>query len=202
LDAYSSATTYPPAGSLTQHFLFDFKGSSGHQGYLEDYNARGAWAVHSGDVGTPLVPPACDNGADDDGDGLADLGDPGCVDALDEDEHEATLVCDDGFDNDGDGNADSPNDPGCKEPTWHTERPQCQDGLDNDGTLGTDFDGGVSVLGLGNGDPNGADPQCTSAWKNQEATVSGGGGGGGCGVGPELAPALGGLLWLIRRRLR
>jgi hypothetical protein len=25
---------------------------------------------------------------------------------------------------------------------------------------------------------------------------------GGCGVGPELAPALGGLLWLIRRRLR
>ncbi|MFA9566512.1 MAG: hypothetical protein ACERLM_17755, partial [Acidimicrobiales bacterium] len=86
--------------------------------------------------------PACSNGIDDDGDGLVDLDDPGCVDEADLDERDPLLRCDDGADNDGDGRIDfdpvtfaSPGDqytlpagvgdPGCKNPTWSTESPQC-----------------------------------------------------------------------------
>lgn len=48
-------------------------------------------------------PPACSNGRDDDGDGLADLGDPGCASAASVRENP---MCDDGIDNDGDGYVD------------------------------------------------------------------------------------------------
>jgi hypothetical protein len=54
------------------------------------------------------------NGADDDGDGLADFpDDPGCDDADDNSEHSPGLVCDDGFDNDSDFTIDYPADSGC-----------------------------------------------------------------------------------------
>ncbi len=107
--------------------------------------------------------------------------------------------CGDGVDNDGDGFVDFPADPGCASGSAVTESPECQDGIDNDGQLGTDFDGGESVLGVGNGDPNGADPQCASATGTAEA----GGGGVGCGLGPELAlllPLLGLGRLAARRR--
>jgi hypothetical protein len=103
--------------------------------------------------------------------------------------------CDDTLDNDADGRTDYPDDPACRDANWPRENAQCQDGIDNDGALGTDFDGGVSVLGAGNGDPNGADPQCTAAYLDTEAAPP-----TGCGLGPELVPALASLAWLARRR--
>lgn len=61
------------------------------------------------------TPVACENGLDDDGDGLADFpADPGCADPADDSEHAANLPCDDGVDNDGDTHVDFPADPSCK----------------------------------------------------------------------------------------
>jgi hypothetical protein len=76
-----------------------------------------------------VAPMACENGLDDDGDGLADAGaDPGCADAADDSERSSALACDDGLDNDGDGLADfSPTpgagDPSCVAPTSPSESP-------------------------------------------------------------------------------
>jgi hypothetical protein len=95
--------------------------------------------------------PACSNGADDDGDGLVDLDDPGCALALETSEHSSALVCDDGLDNDGDGLIDYPEDPGCRDPEASSEKPECQDGVDNDG------DGVVDMA-----DPSCADPDDSS----------------------------------------
>ncbi len=56
----------------------------------------------------------CDDGADNDGDGLSDVpDDPGCDDVSDASERSPLLVCDDAADNDGDGLSDAPDDPGC-----------------------------------------------------------------------------------------
>jgi hypothetical protein len=150
---------------------------------------------------------ACANGIDDDGDGRYDLVDPGCSDAADTSERAPTLLCDDGVDNDGDGRADhdpatkaSPSegdgDPGCFDPTWPKENPKCQNGLNDDGATGTDFDGGVSILGAGNGDPNGADPQCVNKpHRDKESPNT------GCGLlGPEALLTLLPLAWRARRR--
>jgi hypothetical protein len=76
------------------------------------------------------APRACENGLDDDGDGLVDAGaDPGCAAADDDSERSSALACDDGLDNDGDGLADfSPTpgagDPSCVAPTSPSESPQ------------------------------------------------------------------------------
>jgi cysteine-rich repeat protein len=155
----------------------------------------------------------CADGADDDGDGLADFpDDPGCVDAVDLDEHDPTLPCDDGADGDGDGRADysansALSDPGCKNPTSTTESPQCQDGKNNDNQPGIDFDGGASLdLNPQDGfidvefNPStpavgSPDPQCNLASKNRELAS--------CGIGFELAlllPALDALRRRARRR--
>jgi spore coat protein A len=153
---------------------------------------------------------ACQDGVDNDGDGFTDFagGDPGCDSALDLGERAPHLPCDDGIDNDGDGFSDRvpdsdgdgvgdpPGDPGCGHPLSPKEDPQCQDGVNNDGRLGTDFDGGESVLGPGNGDPDGPDPQCTSPSKNSE------GGRRSCGLGYELVPLLALLAWPLGRRRR
>lgn len=130
---------------------------------------------------------ACANGLDDDRDGLADLVDPGCAGAGDDDER-GTSVCDDGVDNDGDGRIDVAQDPGCGNPSAVREDPACQNGGDDDGDGAVDFDGGAS---LNDGEPIAApDPQCGVAWQNRETP--------GCGLGAELAPALAALRW--RRR--
>jgi hypothetical protein len=132
---------------------------------------------------------ACDDGFDDDGDGLVDLADPGCTDAADDSELGA-VQCDDGDDDDGDGYVDFPDDPGCASLTADAEQTQCQDGLDNDGDGGVDFDGGASLNG---GVPT-DDPDSTCggvASKTKEKA-------GSCGLGFELAP----LLALLRARRR
>lgn len=61
-----------------------------------------------------LLFPLCDDGVDNDGDGLTDHpDDPGCATAADESETDPLRPCDDGLDNDGDGRTDFPADPGC-----------------------------------------------------------------------------------------
>ena len=90
----------------------------------------------------PLGP--CENGADDDGDTLVDLADPGCRAAYDPSE---LPDCSDGIDNDGDGLLDHPADDRCDSPLDPSERADCEDGLDNDSDGLIDFP---------------ADPGCTS----------------------------------------
>ncbi len=78
---------------------------------------------------------ACDNGKDDDGDGLADLLDPGCASPADTSELNALVACDNGEDDDGDGLADSL-DPGCASPADTSELNvlvACDNGTDDDG---------------------------------------------------------------------
>lgn len=94
----------------------------------------------------PLAPPAedvsqrkdtapgCQNGLDDDGDGLVDAADPGCESALDDDESGVQPTsCSDGADNDRDGWTDGA-DPDCiaGRPESGTGAAACNDGLDND----------------------------------------------------------------------
>ncbi len=113
---------------------------------------------------------ACNDGIDDDGDGLVDLDDPGCSATDDAFETNAGVACDDGFDNDGDGLIDWGRDPGCEHPTSSSESPACDDGIDNDG------DGGIDWDGAGIGTP---DPQCVGKpWRASEAQS--------CGLGLEL----------------
>jgi len=65
------------------------------------------------------LPGACSDGVDNDGDGLVDLGDPGCFNA---DSNIENPQCSDGVDNDGDGLVDA-GDPNCSGPTDNRERP-------------------------------------------------------------------------------
>jgi hypothetical protein len=152
---------------------------------------------------------ACSDGLDNDGDGLFDAADPGCIGIRSP--NSENPACNDGVDNDGDGLTDytvdvdmngitdPPGDPVCIAADAVSERAGCQDGVNNDGQFGTDWDGGESVLGVGNGDPNGADPQCVVPWRQSEATAATG---SSCGLGVELAlllPLLG-LGYRSRRR--
>jgi hypothetical protein len=86
--------------------------------------------------------PDCDDGLDDDGDGLIDFpADPGCSSLTDSDERNLALACDNGLDDDTDGLTDM-NDPGCSSPSDISERGasfQCDNGLDDDGDLLVDF---------------------------------------------------------------
>ncbi len=141
------------------------------------------------------VIPDCSNGIDDDGDGLTDLEDSGCLDASDPSEKTPDLACDDGADNDGDGLVDFPEDPGCIHPAATFEDPKCQDGIDNDGDGKIDYDAGLAANGFA--DPAGPDPQCGTPWQNSEAASS-----YRCGLGAELAFLLPPLFWLLTRRGR
>lgn len=86
--------------------------------------------------------PDCDDGLDDDGDGLTDYpADPGCTGPTDESEREASLACDNGLDDDGDGTIDL-GDPGCAAPGDTDERGpryECDNGLDDDLDSFVDF---------------------------------------------------------------
>jgi hypothetical protein len=131
---------------------------------------------------------ACDDGLDDDGDGLVDLADPGCTGPTDDSEL-GTTPCDDGIDNDLDGFVDVAADPGCASALGVREDPACQDGLDNDEDGGIDFDGGASLNG---GVPvAAADAQCASPSRNKESS--------GCGLGGELVLLLAALRLRSRR---
>jgi len=176
--------------------------------WIEDVHPPTDENDHFGFRVATRVDQPCDNGLDDDGDGLVDLADPGCVDSFDLDEHDPLVACDDGADNDDDHLVDLA-DPGCRDVNYSKENPQCQDGLNNDGQAGIDFDGGA-LLDL---DPQdgfidaqfnpatpavtSADPQCTSAWKNREKAAP-----PGCGLGLELGLVLPLVLPLWQRRRR
>jgi hypothetical protein len=154
--------------------------------------------------------PACDDGLDQDGDGLVDYpDDPGCDGPLDPFETSDGLPCDDGLDNDDDGGIDfdpvtfadpgdentlpsGSGDPGCFDPSWSTETPACHDGIDNDGDGRVDHDAGLSTNGVA--DPAGPDFQCVGRPSGiHEAPPT-------CGLGAELALLLPLLSRLGRRR--
>lgn len=76
--------------------------------------------------------PACSDTMDNDGDGKADYPmEPGCADALDDDEMDPAMppVCADGMDNDMDGRADYPMDTECPSAAGDSEEPQCGAGV-------------------------------------------------------------------------
>ena len=87
--------------------------------------------------------PDCNDGLDEDGDGLTDYpADRGCASATDSSERSSSLVCDNGLDDDGDGLIDFPGDPGCLIGSDVSERGasvQCDNGLDDDGDFAIDF---------------------------------------------------------------
>lgn len=100
----------------------------------------------------------CNDGIDNDADGLVDDNDPGCLvngnaEAPDPD----FAACEDGVDNDGDGFIDFPDDPGCAgngdDDEYDEGTPQCRDGIDNDGDGLVDY-------------PN--DPGCFLSLENDE----------------------------------
>ncbi len=74
-----------------------------------------------------VLEPACRNGLDDDGDGLTDQADPGCVEAEDQDEidPEVPPQCANGLDDDMDGQTDYPDDPDCTYAGIDQEIPTC-----------------------------------------------------------------------------
>ena len=127
---------------------------------------------------------------DNDGDGLADLDDPQCASASDDDESVPPTPCNDGLDNDGDGLIDYPADPGCLDDASNLENPKCDDDLDNDGDGKIDWDGGA-----GFGTP---DPECEVAFQGRETPSSP----ASCGLGTELAFVLPLLGALSRRRVQ
>ncbi|MEX2459482.1 MAG: hypothetical protein WD770_10925 [Actinomycetota bacterium] len=106
---------------------------------------------------------ACNNGIDDDDDGLTDWGpggDPGCASATDPNEiTPGGAACDDGLDNDGDGRIDSGpantnEDPGCAGPGDASERDPslvCDDGVDNDANGTADFPADLGCTGANDG---------------------------------------------------
>lgn len=109
------------------------------------------------------APAACDDGLDNDNDGVTDTGDPGCTSPADTSEL-GSAACDDGLDNDNDGLSDfriSGGDPGCASPADTSElgNLECDDGLDNDSDGLIDF----RISGP-------ADPQCTSPSDTSEAS--------------------------------
>ena len=100
-------------------------------------------SVYRAEILSVIGQPACDDGIDEDGDGLVDHPeDPGCTSATDDDERDPNLVCDDGLDNDGDGFTDYGQDFGCASPDGGSEvdfPPECGDGVDNDEDGDVDF---------------------------------------------------------------
>ena len=139
-----------------------------------------------GDGGGDACDLVCENGLDDDGDGLVDAPvDPGCASAADADERGLGRACDDGLDNDGDGFVDflfsGGGDPGCASAYSGLENPQCSDGLNNDPAQDglIDFDGGAQA-GLPPAQQTAPDPQCMYASATREDRT-------GCGMGFEPA---------------
>jgi probable HAF family extracellular repeat protein len=83
------------------------------------------------------LPAICQDGRDNDGDGLIDApNDPGCLAASSATE---SPECDDDSDNDGDGHVDFGADSTCISAAWVSEQSTCTDGLDNDDDGVADF---------------------------------------------------------------
>ena len=86
--------------------------------FVESYLAsvQRAELVYGATVTVESTIVECNDAADNDGDGLVDHADPGCIGPRDDDETDTDLtpVCIDGLDNDGDGLIDYPRDDGCR----------------------------------------------------------------------------------------
>ena len=99
--------------------------------------------------GTGLTKSECEDGIDNDGDGMTDYPDDlSCNDANDKETGTPAPQCSDGRDNDGDGKIDFPTDPGCTNANEDAETddcpngprcPQCSNGMDDDGNGKTDW---------------------------------------------------------------
>jgi len=91
----------------------------GNTGIMSDLFA------YRNDILAVIDQPDCNDGLDDDGDGLVDFpDDPGCVDEFDTDERGASFECDNGIDDDGDGLIDFPDDDGCLDAMGLLEAPE------------------------------------------------------------------------------
>jgi hypothetical protein len=98
--------------------LMDTQGV-GNLGFIVDLFA------YRNDILAIIDQPDCNDGLDDDGDGLTDFpDDPGCIDEFDTDERGASFECDNGIDDDADGLTDFPDDDGCLHPTNPIEAPE------------------------------------------------------------------------------
>lgn len=115
---------------------------------------------------------ACNNGADDDGDGYVDYPyDPGCTDITDNDEIDscdpvnnpaACPACFNGTDNDADGLIDAL-DPGCTSAADNSEADECSPGLPFTN---------LTATGVGSGLPQGMDiHQGSCAWSSEPEDV-------------------------------
>jgi hypothetical protein len=124
--------------------------------------------------------PACNDGIEDDGDGLTDYpNDPGCASAGDLDERSPALVCDDGADNDGDTLVDFPADTGCSSPLDATETSAPLD-ADGDGVANSSDNCPYEpnptqsdVGGIGAAAPDGIGDACQCGDVNDSGTVTG-----------------------------
>jgi uncharacterized repeat protein (TIGR01451 family) len=162
---------------------------------------------------------ACNDGLDNDGDGLTDFpDDPGCLSALDLDEAD-TPQCADGIDNDMDGDIDFPDDTSCSSFADNDESgpPACNDGVDNDGDGQIDFpddpgcqdaadvsEADLAACANGLDDDNDGlvdypnDPGCDDPYDDDETDMGAGTGGAGGmsgtggGGGAGAAPGSGG----------
>src|SRR3972149_448220 len=140
--------------------------------------------------------PQCQDGSDNDGDGVTDLADPGCSSSSDNTENTATTQCQDGLDNDNDQATDL-SDFSCSGATDNDEtnpKAQCQDGVDNADPEDTLFDFGSDSGcsskqdndegntvqcndGIDNADPEDsqidypADPGCSGTYDNDEYNI-------------------------------
>ncbi len=104
---------------------------------------------------------ACNNGVDDDGDGLTDDLDPGCEFNGGNAETPDPVACNDGVDNDGDGTVDA-EDFGCETDKDEDETDPvtaCNDGVDNDGDTKVDFGGDLGCESPVDNDEGNA-PEC------------------------------------------
>lgn len=118
--------------------------------------------VSSSIVQRIAIAPACDDGLDNDGDGLVDRADSGCDgphDAIEGDPEFGPTRCADGVDNDGDGQTDAA-DLGCS--ATNTTADACRNGKDDDGDGHADFPADRGCAGWGdaseNSDNLGLDP--------------------------------------------
>ena len=117
-----------------------------------------------------IVPTQCEDGLDNDGDGLIDMNDPGCSTPQDDDESNGTSECQDGINNDGDSATDYPADFSCSSPQDDDEtlpRAQCQDSLDNDGDGLTDLNDPGCASDQDNDESNGTS-QCQDGIDNDD----------------------------------
>jgi len=116
----------------------------------------------------------CNDGKDNDGDGVIDFpDDPGCTSAEDDSENsQPSPQCKDGRDNDGDGKIDFPDDPGCYAPNQNDETddcpdgpdcPQCSNGKDDDGNGQTDYPQDMGCSSAADNDEYPSNPQACGA---------------------------------------